>query len=87
MKPRTYVKITFLPHGAKRRRTCWAIKGPVRNGVARYTVCDKEGDPTFRSAYENGTLVDRIELVLCGVDEVVEIPAQMNNHYGWLETT
>jgi hypothetical protein len=82
-----YVQITFLPMGAQRKRTCWAIKGPVRNGTARYTVCDKEGDPTFRSSYENDVLVNRIELVLCKVEEVVEKPARMNNHYGWLEIT
>jgi hypothetical protein len=84
---KNYVRITFRPEGAKRKRTCWAIKGPVKNGIVRYTACDEEGDPTFRSAYERGVLVYRVELILCGVDEVVEKQARMNNHYGLLETT
>lgn len=76
-----YRKITFLPHGSKRRRTCWAIKIKEANGLCYYKRCDKEG----QSLFDVNPTTSRTEIIITGAHEVIERPAVMNLHYGELE--
>lgn len=83
---RAYVRITFLPDGAKRRRTTWAIKLREHKGRVTYLVCDKFGETEKEvGTDEKGTPIERKEIVLCLSSEVVEKPARMNLKYAELE--
>lgn len=73
-----YVRLTFKPAGAKRRRTVWAIK--VTDFI--YRVCDIEG--TDYTEPKAG--VERYEIiVLAKGDTAVIQPARMNLKYAQLE--
>lgn len=76
-----YVRITFLPHGAKRRRTTWAIKLRESEGFLSYLACDRTGEVEKGI---DGNTVQR-EVILTSPAEVVERPARMNLKYAELE--
>lgn len=82
---KTYVRITFLPAGAKRRRTTWAVKLKEQGDIVTYLECDSEGETTKQAGFQNGVPVERSHLIVCTKDSVVERPARMNNHYAELE--
>ena len=74
------MKITFLPAGAKRPRTTWAIKF----APGRYLACDKEGEVwRYVGVDDRGRSVEQKEWILA--KDAVEKPARMNLHYAELE--
>ncbi len=84
-----YVRLTFLPAGAKRRRTTWAEKLAPN----RYRPCDKEGETwTVRKGIDTQELIilapsDFVVLLPDGKPTAWEIPATMNLRYAELELT
>lgn len=82
---KTYVRITYLPMGAKRRRTTWAVKIKEHGNIVTYMECDKEGETSKDAGFQDGVPVERSHMIVCTKDSVVERPARMNNHYAELE--
>jgi len=80
-----YVRITFLPHGAKRRRTTWAVKLKESGDRVTYLACDKYGETEQDMGMKDGIPVERKELILCLKSEVKEQPARMDLTYAELE--
>lgn len=73
-----YVRLTFLPAGAARRRTVWAIKV----NASTFRVCDVEG--TDYTEPRPG--VERYELIkLAPLDDATIKPARMDLKYARLE--
>lgn len=82
MPAKRYCRITFLPAGAKRKRTTWAIettKSPD-SSFRTFTACDKEGQ-TLRDI-DAKTVQE--EMIICGRGEVTVKPGYMSRKYGWL---
>ena len=80
-----YVRLTYLPSGAKRRRTVWAVV--IRRGPKRvvYSECSEEGETVFDGGVKDGLPVEQRRLILATPEEVRECPARMNNKYALLE--
>jgi hypothetical protein len=80
-----YVRLTYKPAGASRRRTVWAVV--VRRTPERvtYLQCDEEGETTRDGGTLDGKPVERTHLIICTPAEVTEKPARMNNVYAMLE--
>lgn len=68
---RTYVRIKFQSHEAK-ARWLWAIK----LSSTRYVECTRNGDEWIGDGSTKHYLIGKA---------LVEKPARMNLHYGWLE--
>jgi hypothetical protein len=84
----TYVRVTFLPYGADRRRTTWAVKVREYGDRVTYLACDKYGETERDMGVDkNGTPIERKELILCFKVEVDERPARMSLKYAELELT
>lgn len=80
-KGRPYVRLTFMPAGAKRRRTTWAVK----TGKRSYVVVSSDGDDMRDGGKRDGKEVDLMEVILVGpTDKVVEKPAGYSFKYGEL---
>jgi hypothetical protein len=76
VKASTFVRISFKPHGATRKRTCWAKKTDRKPGdrIVSYWRVDKYGEePEPR------------ELIMGIAGQITERPAIMNKHYAMLE--
>jgi hypothetical protein len=72
--PTEYVRLTFLPAGAKRKRTVWA----ERAGKQRFWVVNQEGDrDRHRSDHKE-------ELVILAANEYTIRPAVMSKKYAML---
>ncbi len=91
MSTKQYGRLTFLPAGASRKRTVWAIETTKSDSKWRRTflVCDKEGETEKAVRQRNATTgemqdIDQQEMIVCHKDEVVWKPAYMSLKYGWL---
>ena len=83
---RTYVRLTFLPNKAKRRRTTWAVRLKETGDRVTYLACDKYGETEKVAGTDpSGIPIERKELILCLKSEVDERPARMNLVYAELE--
>tara|TARA_Y100000310_G_C20066377_1_gene527324 strand:+ start:218 stop:478 length:261 start_codon:yes stop_codon:yes gene_type:complete len=72
-----YVQLTFLPHGASRRRTVWAI----REGSHVYRRAARDGGPWQK---ETATTVTE-EVIIVTPEEATIRPAGVSLLYGWME--
>lgn len=79
MGAKKYVRIRFIPAGARRTRTAWAmVLGPQK-----YLIVTREGD---ESRVVNG--VETIEIVRTAAVDVTYVePAHMSLKYGELEVS
>ncbi len=65
-----YVRLTFLPAGAKRKRTTWAEVASNRNGRLCFWACNRNGDRPEPN-----------ELIITTAREVTVLPAVMSRYY------
>ena len=72
-----YVQLTFMPHGAKKLRTVWAIQ----EGRIAFRRADPEGGVWQK---DDGKVVTE-ELIIVLPDEQKLKPAGVSLHYGQLE--
>lgn len=79
-----YVRITFKPAGAKRKRTCWAVKLKATATRVSYLLCNSEGETEqVQGTVPNETVTTHMVVGTPG--EVTERPARMNLKYAELE--
>lgn len=82
-----YVRLTFVPAGAKRSRTTWAkfVRAAGKldgRALAYYAQCKADGGD-YSYARRDGVVVEETRLILTFVDDAK--PARWNLHYGELE--
>lgn len=81
MALKEYVRLSFLPAGAKRRRSVWALVMSRKPNLVTYREVSREGDEDFEVA--GGIVQQRI--IIARPFEVVEKPAKINLTYAELE--
>ena len=74
MAQKRYVRITYLPAGSDKPRTCWAEKV----GEHRYFEVKRDGDPWCKKK-------GAAKHLIIGDGDIEEKPARMNLHYAQLE--
>ena len=84
MKPKEYVRLTFKPAGARRRRTVWALVVRRTSERVTYLQCDEEGETTYDGGMKDGVPVEQHRLIIATPAEVKERPAHMDNLYAML---
>lgn len=78
-KGRPYVRITFKPAGAARKRTTWAVK---LKKPGRYLAVDSSGDAERDGGTKDGKYVVKIEAIIASPTEVTEKSAGYSFTYG-----
>lgn len=87
---KTYVRLTFTPAGAARRKTVWAIVRRRAERANYYLQVSAEGDESFDTGETKPdglggrAAVEEQRLIVAAPHEVKEQPARYSNHYGEL---
>ena len=82
--PKEYVRLTYLPAGARRRRTVWAVVVSRKPERVTYLECDQEGETTHAVGTKDGLPVERQHIIIATPQEVRERPAHMDLKYAML---